>query len=166
MNRDEIIKNITSVYENKYKVKSVFRDNNSMVKLKIVCANCKAENEVYYSHFLKGKTICKCMKPAYLKKLSKDYAEKLYIEPDRGLVIGAELLIYIKQCITYDYPLLSENNDFIYWVEDELLSLYEKKGVKRCSRCKKWYPRSHYTRANYKKENGICTHCKEGEFLI
>ena len=160
---DEYIRGVVlDTYGDKYLIKNIFKNVNGDAKLIVICANCEAEKEVDYKNFIKGKSVCRCMQPKALKACAREYSRRLYIEPERGLIVGSELLTYIKQCIEYDYPRLKGSEDFIYYIEDELLALYEKKGVKRCNRCGKWYPKTHYK----SKKEDICKHCISGEFLI
>lgn len=160
---DEYIRDIVlNAYGNKYMIKNIFRNENGDAKLIVHCTNCEAEKEVDYRNFKKGKSVCRCMQSKALKACAREYSRKLYIEPERGLIMGSELLEYIRQCIAYDYPTLNGCKDFLYYVEDEILSLYEKKGVKKCERCGKWYPKTHYK----SKLHNTCKHCISGEFLI
>lgn len=160
---DESIRGIIlDIYGERYLVKNIFRNENGDIKAIVQCTNCEAEKEVDYRSFIKGKSVCRCMQPKALRACAREYSKQLYIEPERGLIIGSELLTYIEQCVEYDYPRLKGSIDFIYYIEDEMLSLYEKIGVKRCNRCGKWYPRTHYK----SKKNNICKYCISGEFLI
>lgn len=160
---DEYIKGILlDVYGDKYLIKTIFRNENGDARLIVSCANCEAEKEVDYRNFVKGKSICRCMQPKALRKCAREYSRGLYIEPDRGLIVGPELLEYITQCVAYDYPTLNGSKEFIYYIEDELLSMYEKKGAKKCDKCGKWYPKKHYK----SDLSNTCNHCISGEFLI
>ena len=146
------------VYGNNYKVLNMKRhETNRDYILTIKCNNCEAERQIMNRQFLLGKSGCKCMKPGYMRKTAVEYAKELFVETDRGLIVGEELEEYIKQCITYDYPLLAGSVDFQYFVEDAVLALYEKKQVRRCKRCKGWF-----SKASYRNANTVCNYCLEG----
>ena len=129
---EQICLNLIRVYGEKYTFRKIFRNDNADIKVLVKCNLCEGERVMDYNNLRRGRTSCKCMNQKALKKLSKDYAKLLYIEPSRGLIVGDELLNYISECIEYDYPMLNRHNDFLYDVEDELLSLYEKNKVIRC----------------------------------
>lgn len=158
---DYIRKTVFDIYGEKYLVQGIYRNENGDVKIIVHCTNCEAEKEMDYKNFIKGKSVCRCMQPKALKACAREYSRRLYIEPEMGLIVGSELLEYIEQCVAYDYPKLNGSTDFIYYIEDEMLALYEKKGVKKCERCDKWYPKTHFK----SKKHSICKHCIEGDLL-
>ena len=162
LNKDIISRNINKVYDGIYKVKAIKKNESARdYTVDYECTLCGCDRSISYRHLLKGSCKCKCMNPASLKKTAKEYARSLYIEPERGLLVGQELITYIKQSIAYDYPFFYNNQDFIFLVEDELLKVYEKKGVCQCKRCKRWYPKT-----MYKKTTGnICDNCRTGALL-
>ena len=94
-------------------------------------------------------------------RMAKEYARELFVEPENGLLIGEELTTYIKECIAWDYKFLKNNKEFFYLVEDALLNYYEKKKVKKCCRCKKYYPGSMYQ----KTAGDLCDNCRTGALL-
>ena len=160
---EHIVKSILDVYGDKYTIKNIFRTSNSDVKVIIKCTLCEGEKELTYKQLIKGKTSCRCMKPKALRSYAKEYAKRLYIEPDRGLMVGTELLTYMEQCIEYDCITLKGNQIFLDYLENELLSLYEKRDVKKCDTCGRWYPGSYFQRKRYKN---TCKHCISGDLLI
>ena len=162
LSRLHIENEIDRVYKGQYTLKSAIREKGKRdYTVKIECNCCNTIKEVGYRYLLKGQSQCRCMKPASLKRIAKEYARELFIEPENGLLIGEELTTYIKECIAWDYKFLKNNKEFFYLVEDALLNYYEKKKVKKCCRCKKYYPGSMYQ----KTSGDLCDNCRTGALL-
>lgn len=162
LTKEIVSKKVNEVYKGLYKVKSIKKNDSTRdYTVEYECTLCGCIREVSYRHLLSGVSKCKCMRPASLKRTAKSYARELYVEPERGLLVGQELEEYIRQSVAYDYKFFTGNKEFYYLVEDELLKIYERKGVSQCSRCKGWYPKT-----MYKKTTGdVCENCRTGALL-
>lgn len=154
--------NVRAVHGDRFRVKSFYHSQKIRdYKVIIECPICENTREIGYRHLLKGKTRCNCTNPSKLKERAKAYSRQLYIEPERGLIVGDELLEYIRQCIEYDYPTLAGSVEFLYMIEDEMINLYEKKGARKCTRCGRWYTKEFYNTSISK----VCKQCVSGRLL-
>ena len=128
------------------------------VKIEIECFRCGSIEEYVYNYLINNEIRCLCSNTEGLKKMAKNYAKGLYIEPEQGLIVGNELLDYIKQSLGYDMPGLKDCMEFVEYVEDYLLDIYETKRATQCKRCKGYYP------AKYVSLGRVCYHCRSGVF--
>lgn len=138
-----------------YKIIKMLSDGNKALKAEIECCKCSSVREYTYGHLRKGTTECMCNNPEGLRRLAKNYAIELYIEPDEGLITGSDLEEYIIASLGYDKPAMQRNEEFIALVEDFVLEEYERKKATKCKKCRRYYPKR-------KLERGICRCCKKG----
>lgn len=126
------------------------------IKIEVECCRCGSIESYVYNYFVKNNIKCLCFNTEGLKKMAKNYAKELYIEPENGLIVGNELVDYIKQSLGYDMPGLKDCTEFVEYVEDYMLDIYETKRATQCKRCKGYYP------ARYISYGKVCHHCRNG----
>ena len=137
-------------------VKLKITKEKKLMKLEAQCTRCNSSDEYSYTYFLRSNQECMCKNDDGLRKMATKYADVLFIEPDKGLLLGKDLTDYVKSCVAYDMPFLGECTEFIEYIEDAMLDIYESKNAKQCIRCKKYFPKS---RLSYR---GLCRCCKGG----
>lgn len=141
----------------KYKVLRLFKlEDKKAIKVEVQCTRCGSIEEYTYGYFKSGNIKCLCSNSEGLKKMAKNYADALYIEPGNGLILGAELVDYITSSLGYDMPGLKDCVEFVEYVEDYMLDIYEARKATQCKRCKGYYP------ARYINMSGICKRCRNG----
>lgn len=157
LNKQSIQEVLNEAYgPNTYRVLKTYRTETRDQKVEVQCIKCNSINEYSYQHFKKGNTKCACKDPEGLKRMAKNYAGELYIEPYEGLIIGEELGNFILECLGHDMPMMRDCTEFVDMVEDYLLTIYEEKEATVCKRCGKWYPGRNID------SKGICIACRKG----
>ena len=141
----------------KYKVLKLTRiPDKRAIRVEVQCCRCGSIEEYVYGYFRKGEVKCPCGDSEGLKKMAKNYAKALYIEPEMGLIVGDELYEYITSSLGYDMPGLKDCIEFVEYVEEYMLDIYETKKATQCKRCKGYYP------AKYISLGKICYTCRNG----